>query len=239
MNSGTMSSKKTNVVALRSYFKSSGEPFTLQKGHVLHYDDIADTVFYITRGFIISHLTGGDGDMVENARYIFGPNGLLQTQLLVSKPRQDVNYTVLESGTMYGLPTKRISQAIKSNGSLATEFLKITLQQRAYALERVENLSYLYSSDKLMYCILFLAERFGVQKNKEIHISVPITHQIIGAFIKLKRENVSREMKKLIEKEVLSYTNHQLVILDLQGIISLMHETIRTDWHALDTFTNH
>jgi CRP-like cAMP-binding protein len=99
-------------------------------------------------------------------------------------------------------------------------------------------LSYRYASDKLTYRILNLAERFGTAKDGKIYIRVPVTHRGLGMFVNMARESVSREIEKLVDRHLISYSRQHITIEDPEKLVKSLHETIRTDWSTILNMAN-
>ncbi len=167
------------------------------------------------------------------AQYIYGPGDLLQLQHLVAKSRLDIEYYALSPAAVYKLPAELLVEAIGRQKDLANDLLRLTILQSELQAKRIENLSYRFASDKLIYRILHLAERFGVMREESVYIQIPITHRELGMFINMARESVSREMQKLIDKDLIKYERQRITILEPEQLIAALHETIRTDWRSI------
>jgi len=62
--------------------------------------------------------------------------------------------------------------------------------------------------------LIYLAERFGEAKGKEIAINVTITHHDLADSINMSRETASRSLELLFEEGLLSQDDHTFVIRD-------------------------
>lgn len=226
-----MSKKIGKYRLVSDLFICNGVKFEYQKGDILNNRSMKDYILFVERGYLINYLIvkGSLGP----ARFIYGPGDIIQTSLLVSGGRSDLTYSMLNDVILYGIRKPEFIKQTKNNSLLLSELLAISVEKSEYWSERIENLSYQYASDKLIYRILFLAERYGMFKNDKVKIIVPLTHSEIGSFINMARESVSREMKKLKDKHLIEYSNRIIVILDLKRLITSLHEDIRSDWSEL------
>lgn len=85
-------------------------------------------------------------------------------------------------------------------------------------VDRVENLQFTRSYNRVVARILMLARRFGTHKGKKITIELPITHLDIANTIALTRETVSRDIEVLIKKRIISQKNHLITINSIERL---------------------
>lgn len=215
--------------ALRKLFFENGEKMILKKGSLVSVDDTREKVMYVATGFVSSGLRSSS-DAQSRAMNIFGPSDVMSLPLLIENARKDIKYKCMGKATIYKLDRDVFKDAVYNNISLAIACLEISVNQNRFRSRRIENLSYRYVSDKLIYRIIYLAERYGKRDGKLIHIQVPTTHLELGIFINSARESVSREMEKLIKSGLITYKKQKITILEEQKLIDSIHETLRTDW---------
>ncbi|MDP2637692.1 MAG: helix-turn-helix domain-containing protein, partial [Candidatus Levybacteria bacterium] len=68
------------------------------------------------------------------------------------------------------------------------------------------------ADSKLASILLISAMEFGIAKNDEIEIQIPLTHKDIASLVGVTRETVSIELKKFDKKKYISYRKKKIVI---------------------------
>lgn len=219
--------------ALADFFKEKGTPLSYKKGRRLLAGDIANQVLFVKSGYVIAYLVTQSSASRMCAYYTFGPGDLIQIRLLIADARLELAYSALTNTVLYAVPRGDIWSGMRSNPLVVRGFVRDVIYQNELHARRIENLSYRYASDKLIYRILNLAERFGTPRDGTISIGIPVTHRQVGLFINMARESVSREMEKLANRGLIRYERQHITILDLPELAGSLHETVRTDWDYL------
>jgi CRP-like cAMP-binding protein len=227
------SSRETRLLA--SFFKLQGKVLSYKKGRRILAGDTAGMIMYVKSGYLAAHLGGRPTHSRPLAFYTFGPGDLIQVRALVGDSRMELVYSALTNTVVYAVPREKLWKEIRSDTALAAALVRNVVLQNDLHAKRIENLSYRYASDKLTYRILNLAERFGAGRDGTIYIRIPVTHRELGMFINMARESVSREMEKLTTRGLVSYERQHITVLDPSGLISALHESVRTDWSDLLT----
>jgi CRP/FNR family transcriptional regulator, cyclic AMP receptor protein len=218
---------------LAAFFEINGSVFKADKGRLLAYTDLGDNVYWIRTGLIIAGVSGLRRP--THAFGIFEPGYILQARFLIEDRRTDITYKPITAVTMYGVSVNNMLEAINRDSLLSMDIARLSLTRTDLLSKRIENLNYRYASDKLIYRILHLAERFGIPEGNGIYIPLQLTHRELGTFINMARESVSREMQKLIDKGLITYNQRHITILHPRRLIESMHETIRTDWSNINS----
>lgn len=82
-----------------------------------------------------------------------------------------------------------------------------SLQQRIHSVQQPK------ATDKILYTLMYMADRFGVKVNPVTSkLKIPITQQELALFIGLTRETTSMELKKLEQDKVISYSRSHFAI---------------------------
>jgi CRP-like cAMP-binding protein len=230
-----MATDNTNseAKALASFFKINGEPSSYKKGRRLPASDTVDKILYVRSGYLTAHLVAQSSTTRARAYYTFGPGDLVQIRVLLTEARLELVYSTLTNVSLYTVPREVLWQGVYESTPIAAALVREVVRQNELHARRIENLSYRYASDKLTYRILNLAERFGVTKDGMVFINIPVTHRQLGLFINMARESVSREMQKLVTRDLINYERQHIAILNLPELIESLHESVRTDWHDL------
>lgn len=214
-------------------FRAEGSALALSRSTTLNVAEVKDTCFFVEEGYLVACLTGVGTDASRN--YIYSPGDICNLETITeSLPvRHDTQLEVITAARVYSLPMCRLLEVIRSQPDVNLEILRyMAVQLRCYN-DRIENLSYTYASDKLIYRLLYLAARFGVRKGRRVVIKVPLTHRQIGSSINLRRESVSRELDKLAQKGLVKYHKGTISLPDISRLTQSFYEERRTDWSEL------
>jgi CRP-like cAMP-binding protein len=218
---------------LASFFKLRGKLLTYKKGRRLPAGDISDKVIYVKSGYLSAQSATQPSRTRARAYYTFGPGDIMEFRTLVIRDPQELTYSALTNVVVYVVSKDVVWRNIRESTELAMALAGEVILQNDLLTKRVENLSYRYASDKLIYRILNLAGRFGAPKAGQIYIRIPVTHRQLGMFINMARESVSREMEKLVSRKLIDYERQHITILDPSGLVDAMHESGRADWSDL------
>jgi CRP/FNR family transcriptional regulator len=94
----------------------------------------------------------------------------------------------------------------------------VSLQDRIFALEQPK------ASDKLIYSLVYLIDRFGVPaRSGNKQLAIPLTQNELANYIGLTRETVSIELGKLSKKKIVKLKGRQYII-DITRLNSYLDE---------------
>lgn len=223
--------ERSNQEALATLFRIHGTMVLFSKYQQLTAQMYRKLIFLIDDGFVSSWPAGSQSS--TRRRYIYMKGELLNLEALSQHSRTDTVYETLSDVKLFKLEKDELLAAVAQQQTLSAALLEQVLEQNRYYRMRVENLSYIYASDKLIYRLLYLAERFGHFHGRTIVIPLSMSHRQIGSFINLTRETVSREMEKLIKKKLIAYDKEVITITRPPALIRALHQTVRTDWSGV------
>lgn len=219
--------------SLANFFKLRGNLLSYTKGRRLLVGDVSDRVIYVKSGYLSAHSISQPSRTRAKAYYTFGPGDIMEFRNLVVQNPQELAYTALTNVVLYAVSKDIVWQNVGEDTGLAAALTKEVILQNDLLTKRVENLSYRYASDKLIFRILNLAGRFGTFRDGKIYVRIPVTHRQLGMFINMARESVSREMEKLVSRKLISYERQHITILDPIALVDAMHESGQKDWDDL------
>ncbi|VEF46785.1 Crp/Fnr family transcriptional regulator [Bacillus freudenreichii] len=111
---------------------------------------------------------------------------------------------------------KRIEEShhltLKVSHYLAELLMRVTYQ--------IKEVSFLNSDERVIAHLLKLADRFGLQTESGIKISIPFTHQEMADLIAVSRVSVSRIMSVLSKEGILERKNGYFYIKDKAALLS-------------------
>lgn len=182
-----------------------------KKGEIiLLQGEVPRNVYIIKKGVVKTYGINNDGDerpvSFDAVGEIF-PIGWLFEKI----DRTQYFYQALTDCEVYAIPRKTLlrywrlhpKMGYEMYATLAARF--VTLQARIYALEQSK------ANEKIVYTLLYLAERFGASASASgtTKLSIPLTQQELANYIGLTRETTSVELKKLERMKAIKYSRYE------------------------------
>lgn len=208
---------------LTSLFRN-GELLHIEKGHVfLRAGDAIEYIHLITEGVAYSYRFGPKGEKITHSFY--SPGDVMPVSGIRMATTMSTSFEALTPLKMYRLPRPTFMKLIQSDGQASYELaIRITEQYNHY-VQRVGNLQYTNSYDRVVYCFILLAQRFGrATPSGGIEITLPLTHSLIGSTINVARETASRCMKRLTQKGIIKKQSKLYNITDLTKLGAELHD---------------
>ena len=101
--------------------------------------------------------------------------------------------------------------------------LDLTLEAYRLHSQRVTTLSYRTARERIVSFLIFIADRFGIQDEKEvIVIQAPFRQTDIASSVNATRETTSRELNNLRKKKLITAANGYIGITDLDKLKKLI-----------------
>jgi len=212
---------KNYVNDMRDYFRG-GTHQHYRKGQLVEVNSsLNEQTYYVSSGFMRLFASNNRGE--QYTHIIYGPGDIYPISWMVDIPLRAVSADALTPVELYSLPAADIARQVQADINLACGLLQQTIEQYRHYASRVDNLEFKYASERLGYRLLSLAHRFGEQSGTSVTILPPLTHQIIGSSINLSRESVSREIKKLLRRDLIRYNAaRQIIIPDPQALANYL-----------------
>lgn len=110
----------------------------------------------------------------------------------------------------------KLRSAMGNNTWLSQEILRQAVNIITIYTQRIQTLEFRSARGRIIAELLYLAERFGKSRGKEVLIDAPITHQDVADSINMSRETASREFELLFKEKLLGQEDHLFTILDLR-----------------------
>ncbi len=78
------------------------------------------------------------------------------------------------------------------------------------------------ATTRLATALVIAVKRFGKEKENNIHISLPLTHQDLADLTGLTRETVSRQMSDFKKRHIESYDDASITVPSLSKLEALL-----------------
>lgn len=211
-----MNRPRRNSKALEEVF-ASGTKLKYEKGQlIIRQEETPQGVFFIDKGFIKSYDITKYGEenllVMRNAGMVFP---ILWT---LTKERFDVFYQAMSDVELTRITRDSYLEALEKDPELLKAILDQVLDMYRIHSRRVLNLEYRSARERIAFCIIDLAERFGKTTGRRTAILAPLRHHDIASSTNCSRETASREMSKLEKKKIITSKDGYIVILDMKGI---------------------
>ena len=198
---------------------------------ILKPGEIPSEISYIEKGFV--EVYGANTLPGNSLHIIYTKAEIFPVSWIVNKIRRNVMYRAMSDCTIYSLPRGIILSMVENNSQLSFHLLQQVTEQFTLYSDRIDNLEYRYASDRLAYYLIFLASRFGEHQGAHIVLQAPLTHQIIGDSINLSRESVSRELDKLVQKNIITFKGRTIIIKDTTALRKTFKQPTSPNWWGL------
>lgn len=157
---------------------------------------------------------------------LIGPGELFPDSWLFKlAPNALYFYEAVSDTESYLLPRDAFHEHIRGSHELVLGLLEYYAASYTGALMQVNALSQTRASEKLLYMLLYLAERFGIKdKKKNInYISMALTHQQIAQLVGLTRETVTIEINRLKHRGIISLNDRRYAV-NISKLLSAIGE---------------
>ncbi len=209
---------------LQALFKA-GARVTYAKGEtIIRPEDRPQGVFLIESGFVKSYDITKYGE--ENILVIREGGQIFPVLWTMTDERTAVYYTAMTDVVMYRIDRETYLDKVENDPKFTKDVLYQVLTMYQIHSQRVLNLEYRTAPERIAYCLINLADRFGVQaelnKQKCICIEAPIRHQDVAESVNCSRETASRELAKFQKRGFIGSKNGKIHIYDPDGLLDLV-----------------
>jgi len=213
--------------ALVDFFKT-GTRLTYDKNEIIiRQEDTPQGVFLIESGFVKSYDITKYGE--ENLLVIRKAGQMFPLLWTMTDERTDVFYQAMAPTVLYRVDRESYNKKIDKDPEFVKQVLNQVLTMYRIHSQRVLNLEYRSAAERVAYRLITMSDRFGVKHKLGLMIDAPIMHHDIAASINCSRETASREISKLEKKKLITSVNGRIIITDMQGLHSKIHQQTKLD----------
>lgn len=206
-------------------FFTSYSKHQYKKGEILiRADEESSGVFYVKEGVVRQYAISKKGEeLVVN---IFKPIAFFPMGWAINNSKNDYYYEALTNLEVYKAPREKLINFLKNNPDVLYDLLSRIYRGLDGLFTRMTYMMSGGAYDRLITEIIIQAKRFGKHKsapasgtNAERNvIEMHVTERELAAQAGITRETVSREMKILKEKGLVTFAKNVLLIHDLQKL---------------------
>lgn len=169
-------------------------------------------IYYLEKGHVRVYALTPNG---TQKIYVFYKSGeMFPVIWAFNHIKKHLFYEAMEDVVIRKVPTVTFMEFIKDKPEVLLMLMHYIVDINSVYVDRIDNLEYSSAYSRLISRLLFMANRFGAQKDYGIILDIPVTHQDIASTITMTRETTSRELEKLEKKGLIVKKGHFYVIPD-------------------------
>lgn len=205
-------------------FFSQFKKQTYRKGEILiRADDDPPGVFYLTNGQVKMYLISRKGD--EVVLNIFRPISFFPMSWAINQTNNNYYFEAMTEVEVWRAPREQVITFVKENPDVLYNLISRLYKGIDGMLTRMAYLMSGNANARLLSELIISAKRFGKVATNGSTV-VTLTEKDLGTQTGLTRETVSREMKVLKDKGIVTFEKNQLVIKSLEEL----EETLTHDY---------
>ena len=208
----------THIPDLTPVFKNALAIKYAKGEFIVRCEDEPQGIYRMEAGYVKAFSTNLRGDIYVHMLFASGEVFPLVWGISERGTSPRINFQAMSAVTVKRLPRTAFMKHIAATQG----GYKLFLEYLAYALtsynDRVQNLQYRYASERVAYRLLYLASRFAVNEFGTLRITLPLTYADIAHSINLSDKSVTRTIRNLEQKSIISYSRGRIAILDKQRL---------------------
>jgi CRP-like cAMP-binding protein len=208
--------KPTHSIEIKELIQFADRKFKSKRGSFLFQEGmLAQELYIIVSGKVqISKITT---DGRELSLRICGENDICgELTLFTDNPRYLLSAMVLEEGEIYAINKDVLETEIFQNSKLAFEFMKWMSDHFRKTQTKFRDLVLNGKRGALFSTLIRMSNSYGVHKENEIFIDLPLTNQELANFCGTTRESTNRILSELKRDKIISIKKGKISILNLQ-----------------------
>jgi CRP-like cAMP-binding protein len=218
-----MLSDRTHVNELMSFFHTNGKLVRFSKGEPIGAMNVPEDIFLIEKGHVKVYSINTEGE--KFLHIVYRPGEFFPLDRVVRNMQRDSFYEAMDHTLLWRVKPAQFNSFVDSSVPAAKSVLAQVLEQFSVHVDRVSNLEYKRTGERLAYHLLFLAYRFGRRTGDHIVLEATFTQQDIANSINMARESVSREFDKLERAGAVELKRHLIIIKDVECLSRLIGES--------------
>ncbi len=189
---------------------------TYRKGQIILHPEtsVQPYLYYLEKGYVRVYTLLSNG---TEKTYVFYKAGeIFPIIWAFNNLNKWLFYQAVGDATVYRVSRQKFMDFISNKPDVLLDVIHRIIDIHNIYVDRIDNLEYTNSCARVISCLLFLAKRFGKEQNNTVNIQIPLTHNDIATSIAMTRETASREIEKLIKRNLISVKIHLFVINNLK-----------------------
>ena len=197
----------------------------IARGHIKKYSrgetiyrrqDPGDTLMMVLTGRI--KVTNVNADGKEIVLAFLAPGDLNGEIAVLGGKERSANAIAVEQSEAFILYARDLLPALCAHPNVMLEIMQVLCEKLRLASAVIED-NTLEMSARTAKGLLRLAEQFGKREKGGIRLDVKVSQSELGKYLNLSRANVSRQLGRLKEANVIELLGTQILIID-EGVLT-------------------
>lgn len=192
-----------------------------KKGQIICFEgDVSDKLYLINKGKIKVFKYTKEGK--EQILYILSEGDFIGDLSLIKKTEFKFNAEALEDINLCTFSKEDFDTVLKKNPQIAIKILEV-LHDRIMKLEGlIQSLSTKDIDARVASLLLRFVEDFGIQKDGNIELTMPLNREDMANYIGVTRETISRKLSSMQDEGTISLVgNKKIIIKDINNLEDL------------------
>ncbi len=196
------------------FFKQYGFKKYKKGRYLLIPDRRPKGIFCLQKGIVRCFSLSKSG--AELTLNLFKPISFFPMNWVINGKLDRYNYQALEDVEVYIAPKRKVSRFIKQNPGIVYDLLKRIYRGLEGYMLRMESLLSNDAYYRTLAQIIIHTRRFGISEGGKCKLR--ITHNHLASLAGLRRETVTREIKKLQDKDIVSYQGETMIVENIDRL---------------------
>jgi len=206
----------TDQQKLAQLFEQSRRLLYQRDDIIVRAGDTPSGVYYIASGSVKVYSVCKDGE--PNIIMTLDPGEIFPIAWAVSGMLRDVGFAAMDTTELRRLPREHFLQALQSDSSMMQAAAQLLARHFFVLASEMDNLQYRSAREKVVFRLIFLANRFGQVNGNAAVITMRVTNDYIARSTNMTRETASRELSRLYRKRLIRSIDGRIMIPDLLGL---------------------
>ncbi len=208
-------------VELHKIVKLTGHK-NYKKGETISLEgDVSETLFILNEGQVKLSKITKDGK--EQILHILTSGDFFGELNLFGNNRtcNFSSFAVLDT-KICTLTKNRMDTILRENPDISLKILATVSDRLAETENLAQNLATKDVEARIAYILLEFSEKYGTEKDGDIHVRIPISREEMANYAGVTRETMSRKLKKLEAAGILAFQGSKVIIIkDNHTLISM------------------
>jgi len=207
----------TNVAKKIENFFIKFKNIKYKKGEILiRADDDPNGILYLVSGNVCQYAISQKGD--EFVVNIFKPISFFPMSWAINDEPNEYFYEALTSVEIYRAPKEKVVDFVKNNPDVLYDLMSRVYKGTDGLLRRMTYLMAGNAYARLLTELIIHAKRFGKKNEKTTRIEIKVSEKELASQAGMTRETVSREMKNLKDKRIVTFDKNVLAINSIEEL---------------------
>lgn len=169
-------------------------------------------IFYLSEGNVRQYVFSREGE--EFVIHIFKPGSFFPIALVLGDVKNRYYFEAETDIKAAKAPVEEVVSFLKESPQVLLDLNRRLSRGLHGVATRLEEYLGKPAQERLTSLLSYLAKSFGEPDKNGRQIKFSLTHQDLANWLGLSRETVSREMKRLQKKGLVSYKNQKIRVLE-------------------------